>query len=404
MLSLAIAHGLVLGGERLDREHRAERLVLDDRHATVTFVEDRREQEEAVGQGGIVGPGPATAEYGALGDPAGDVRLHLLQVGLGDQRAGLRLVVERTAEADPLRPVDDGVHELVVDRLLDDQARTGGADLAGVQEDRGERHVERRLAVRVGEDDVGVLATKLESDLLHRARGGGHDPLAGGETAGEGDQVDARVLGERRARPGPGTDDEVGHAGRQPGLLEQPHQVDGRVRRELARLEHEGVAGRQAGGDLPGHLEEWVVPGRDQAADSDRLVDDPADHVGVARVDHPAGLLGGDVAVVAEDADHVVDVVLALDQPLAGVEGLCLGDQALVAHRAGRPPGAGGLRVPGPTSCGHGPSWNARCAASIAASVSSGPASSISATSEPSAGHRISRRPPARAPRQPPST
>ena len=98
------------------------------------------------------------------------------------------------------RPLDQLVDELVVDRLLDDQPRAGGADLAGVQEDRGERHVERGLAVGVGEDDVGVLAAELEGDLLHRAGRGGHDPLAGAEPAGEGDQVDARVLAERRAR------------------------------------------------------------------------------------------------------------------------------------------------------------------------------------------------------------
>ena len=94
------------------------------------------------------------------------------------------------------------------------------------------------------------------------------------------------------------------------------------MRGELARLEHEGVAGGQAGRDLPGHLEQRVVPRRDQRAHADRLVHDPADHVGVAGVDHPAGVLGGDPAVVAEDRDHVVHVVVALDQPLAGVEGL----------------------------------------------------------------------------------
>ena len=68
------------------------------------------------------------------------------------------------------------------------------------------------------------------------------------------------------------------------------------------------------GRDLPRHLQERVVPRRDQAADADGLVHDPADHVGVAGVDDPAGLLGGDAAVVAEDRDDVGDVVLALDE------------------------------------------------------------------------------------------
>ena len=110
--------------------------------------------------------------------------------------------------------------------------------------------------------------------------------------------------------------------GGQAGLLEQPHQVDGGVRGQLAGLEHEGAAGGQARRDLPGDLEQRVVPRRDQAADADRLVDDPADDVGVAGVDDPSGVLGCHPAVVAEDRDHVGDVVPALDEPLAGVEGL----------------------------------------------------------------------------------
>ena len=104
------------------------------------------------------------------------------------------------------------------------------------------------------------------------------------------------------------------------------------MRGELAGLEHEGVAGGEAGGDLPGDLEERVVPRGDQAADADRLVHDAADDVGVAGVDDAPGLLGGDPSVVAEDRDDVVDVVLALDAALAGVERLHPGDRPSVSR------------------------------------------------------------------------
>ena len=159
---------------------------------------------------------------------------------------------------------------------------------------------------------------------------------------------------------GAGAEHQVADAGRQPGLVEQAHQVDGGVRRQLAGLEHEGVAGREAGRDLPGDLEQRVVPRRDQAAHPDRLVHDPADDVGVAGVDHPAGLLGGDAAVVAEDGDHVGDVVLALDQALAGVQGLHAGEvghvpleqvgdaeQQVTALAGGRAPARGRRGRPG---------------------------------------------------------
>ena len=133
-------------------------------------VEDGRQVVEAVGQGRVVGAGAAAAQHGALGEPAGDVRLDLVAVRRAGERTGLGLVVERAAEPDPLRPLDERVDEVVVDRLLDEQPGAGRADLAGVQEDRGQRVVEGDLEVGVGEDDVGVLAAQLEGDLLHRRR------------------------------------------------------------------------------------------------------------------------------------------------------------------------------------------------------------------------------------------
>ena len=149
---------------------------------------------------------------------------------------------------------------------------------------------------------LGFLPPSSSATFLTVRGGGGHDPPARREAAGERHQVDPGVLGERCTGARAGAEHEVADPGRQPGLVEQAHQVYGGVGRQLAGLEHERVAGREAGRDLPGDLEQRVVPGRDQAAHADRLVHDPADDVGCAGVDHPAGLLGGDAAVVAEDA------------------------------------------------------------------------------------------------------
>jgi hypothetical protein len=54
-----------------------------------------------------------------------------------------------------------------------------------VQEHGGECGVDRGLEVGVGEDDIGVLATELECDLLDRRRRGGHELAAGCDAAGE---------------------------------------------------------------------------------------------------------------------------------------------------------------------------------------------------------------------------
>ena len=180
MLSLAIAHRLVLVAERLDGQHRAERLVLDDRHRAVAAVEQRGQVVEAVGQRRVVGP---AARRSAAWRPR---RSRARRTASTFSRCAAEIsgpvsafVVERPAEPDQLGAADQLVDELVVDRLLDDQPGAGRAHLAGVQEHRGQREVQRGLAVGVGEHDVGVLAAELEGHLLHGRRGRGHDPLAG---------------------------------------------------------------------------------------------------------------------------------------------------------------------------------------------------------------------------------
>ncbi len=294
------------------------------------MVEDGRPVVVASLEVRLVRPLATGTQRGPVLQRLGDVALDLLAVPGADQRPGLRLRVERAPEPDALGAADQLGDELLVDGVLDDQARTGRADLAGVEEDRGEGVVDGGFEVGVGEDHVRVLAAELERDLLHRARRRGHDLAAGLQTTGEGDQVHLGCLGERRSHVGAGAQDQVGDPGGYAGLGERLHQPDRRRRGQLARLEHERVARGDRGRDLPGGLQEREVPRGDERAHADRLVDDAAGDLGHARVDHPAGVGVGEVRVVTEDGDDVVDVDLGLDQALAGVEGLEAGDLGLL--------------------------------------------------------------------------
>ena len=121
---------------------------------------------------------------------------------------------------------------------------------------------------------------------------------------------------------GPAPEHEVGDAGGHARLRQRPHEHDRGGRGQLARLEHEGVARGQRGSDLPRRLQQRVVPRRDQSAHADGLPHDPADRVVPAGVDDPPGIGAGHSAEVAEAGDDVVDVVLGLDQSLAGVQRL----------------------------------------------------------------------------------
>ena len=198
--------------------------------------------------------------------PGGDVRLDLVAVRGADQRAGLGLLVERAAEPDPLGAARRARRRSAswIDSSTT-QPGAGRADLAGVQEDRGEREVERDLEVGVGEDDVGVLAAELEGDLLHGAGGRGHQPPAGREAAGERDQVDARVR-RRAARPASGPAPST----RLPTPAGSPASSSSRIRWiavcgvSSLGLSTKVLPAARHGRDLPGGLQQRVVPRRDQ--------------------------------------------------------------------------------------------------------------------------------------------
>ena len=153
-----------------------------------------------------------------------------------------------------------------------------------------------------------------------------------------GDEVHVGVLRQRRARHRSGPEHEVRHPVGKAGLGEDVHEQHRGVRRELAGLEDEGVARGEGRRDLPGGLQQRVVPGRDESADTDRLVADPAHDVRVAGVDHPSGRVAGELAEVAEAVRDVGHVEPALDEPLAGVEGLRAGERlGAVADQVGDP-------------------------------------------------------------------
>ncbi len=229
----------------------------------------------------------------------------------------------------------------------------------------GERVVDGGVEVRVREDDVRVLPAEFERDALHALGRHRHDLLAGGEAAGERHQVDGGVAHHRRAHASAVAEHEVHHPTRNARLLQQPDEGDGGERREFAGFEHHGVACRQCGRDLPRDLQQRVVPGRDERAHAHRLVDDAADHAGVAGVDDAACFGVGEIRVVAEDVRDVVDVDPTFSQGLARVDALLPGDVFAVALQQLRHPPqevtalAGGSRGPralveGTPGCGHG--------------------------------------------------
>ena len=257
---------------------------------------------------------------------------------------------------DLLHPLDCALHELVVDRLLDERAARAGADLALVEREHRkafERLVEELVVGlhHVGEEDIGRFAAEFERDRDQVLRRVLHDKPAGGRLAGEGDLRDALALGERLASLDAEPVDDVEDAGGQQ-IADQFHQRQNAERRLFGRLEDDAIACSDCGAEFPNRHQQREVPGNDLADDAERLMIVVRDHVVVDLAER--AFLGaqraGEVAPMV-DAERQVGMGRLADR-LAIVERLDKGEKIeILLHAVGdleQNVGAVGDRRPGP--------------------------------------------------------
>ena len=161
-----------------------------------------------------------------------------------------------------------------MDVLLDEDAGAGLAHLPGVEVDAEQGADDGALEVGVGEDDVGRLAAELQGDLLDVSGGGLHHLFAHLCGAGEGDLVHQVRGGQACAGVLTGAADDVHHARRAAGLVEDAAQLEGCAGGIGGGLYDDGAAHGQGGCYLPGGEEQGEVPGGDDAYDAHGLLQD----------------------------------------------------------------------------------------------------------------------------------
>ncbi len=122
-----------------------------------------------------------------------------------------------------------------------------------VVEDAAGGGANRLLQIRaVGEDNVGALAARFQPHALHIAVAGVFQQLlAGAGGAGEGDDFNIRMQGQRLPGLVAKAADHVQHAVRQAGLFRQPGQTQGGERRFFRGFEDYAIARRQRRAEFP---------------------------------------------------------------------------------------------------------------------------------------------------------
>src|SRR5262249_28542746 len=158
-------------------DHGTEYFFAGDAVAALNVGEDGRLDEVAVGK--------VAVWSASAGDGAGTGTLALVEVAedalllvARDERAHLRLGIEPVAEAKRFGHRGQARDEIVVNRFLDEQPRTSGADLALAEVDAHEHALEGGIKVGVCEDDVRALAAEFQRHLLQVARRRDHEQPA----------------------------------------------------------------------------------------------------------------------------------------------------------------------------------------------------------------------------------
>src|SRR5690606_21081926 len=215
----------------------------------------------------------ADYQLGTFFDALGDQLLDLAPLGLGYDRAngGVRGVGRAGLDlgSDRLGNFDDLVHAAVGHQ----QAGRGVAGLAAVVRAGHDAVGNHLLEVDVVEQDIGRLAAQLQGHALDGLGAVLHDLAAGTGGTGKGHHVDIRVRGHGRTHGGAITIDQVEYPGRYAGFIQHFGQQQGRQRCHFGRLQHHGATGGQGRSNLAGQLVDRPVPGGDQPAHADWLLD-----------------------------------------------------------------------------------------------------------------------------------
>ena len=161
----------------------------------------------------------------------------------------------------------------------------------------GHRTFDRRIDIRICEDDKRCIAAEFERDSLYRGRALCEQQFAYGGRARERKLPDYRVArqfgaGTRAGRSGHHVED----PGRQPGSFSEGSERQGAQRGRLRRLDNQRTTCRQGGCALAGQHRQRGVRRCNGSDHPYRLTDHDIAAIGIGRRNYitvsPAGLLG----------------------------------------------------------------------------------------------------------------
>jgi hypothetical protein len=247
--------------------------------------------------------------------------VHLVDGAPVDQRSDVDAILGAPPHRQRPHALRQGLGERLRDRAVDEEAVGGHARLADVAHLGGHGAVDRRVEVRVLEDQEGRVAAQLHGHAQDPLGGLGHQRAAHLRGPRER-QLAGPLVGEQRAHhlAGGRGGDHVEHAVGQPALAGDLGQPQGGQGCQGGGLDHRGAAGGERRTDLAGRHRQREVPRGDQQA---------GPHGAAGGQDAPVAAGRGQVAPVRahrllgvppQELGAVGDLALRLLQRLAHLE------------------------------------------------------------------------------------
>ena len=182
------------------------------------------------------------------------VRTDAVVLFLADERPHFRFTFEWRTKLDAFGLFGHRFDKFRINLLFNEDAASGGTDLALIDENAEERAVHRSFPIGVREKDVGRLAAEFEGHALERVRGALDDDLADSGASGKSDFVHTGMRYERRARGFAEAINDVDDSGRQAGFFKIIRTLERGKRRLFGRLQYASTTRRNCGCQLPrGH-------------------------------------------------------------------------------------------------------------------------------------------------------
>ena len=143
-------------------------------------------------------------------------------------------------------------NKLVVDRVLDEDARGGGTDLAHVGHDACVGPLDGLVEVGVLEDEQGGFAAGFEGDVFEIDGGHFHDLAACGCGAGEGDFINVEVGCDCCAGVFAIAVEDIDDAGGEASFFDQGGEVEDAEGGLFGGFDDDCIAAGEGGTQFPG--------------------------------------------------------------------------------------------------------------------------------------------------------